>query len=174
MTKATRYDWCGLRDVFLLNGVLSRATPYGPAVSVEDLEELHSVICRQLARDRVRLSGDEVRFMRQTLGLTQVDLGVLLCCTGQSVARWEKEEVGMPALHALALRALILSRLDGPVDMMQLSADTALRSARVSRMYFRFEKGLWTHVATAPNDADTRVATPRKTDRPYARQARVS
>lgn len=174
MSRLTRYDWGGLRDVYLLNGVSSKETAYGLAVAVDDLEGLHTAICRQLARERIRPVGAEIRFMRQCLGLTQAGLGALLCCTNQSVARWEKGEVSVPPLHALALRALVLSRLDGPVDMMRLSVETVKNPPRASRLFFKLDKGRWIHEANAVGRSALSRNAARKANRGHPRELSVS
>ena len=83
------YRECGLDNVYLANGYREVETPYGPAVSIEDVYGLHKAIARELVNTTPTLSGAEVRFIRKFLELTQAQLADLLGVEDQSVRRWE-------------------------------------------------------------------------------------
>lgn len=104
MSKVDQYHYlqCGLQNVFLRNGFVREATPYGETIRIHDMDGLHRAIGMHLIRDKERLSGAEARFLRHELDLTQQMLGRLLRKSGQSVARWEKDE----------------TRIDGPADRL--------------------------------------------------------
>ena len=96
------YSQCGLQNVFLRNGFVREATPYGETIRIHDMDGLHLAIGMHLIRDKERLSGAEARFLRHELDLSQEMLGRLLKKSGQSVARWEKDE----------------TKIDGPADRL--------------------------------------------------------
>lgn len=54
------------------------------------------------------LTGGELRARRIALGLTQSELAEALEVSANTVARWEREEVGVPGMTDLALQALEL------------------------------------------------------------------
>ena len=83
------YRECGLANVYLANGYREVETPYGPAVSIEDVSGLHKAIARGLVNTKPTLNGAEVRFIRKFLELTQARLADLLGVEEQSVRRWE-------------------------------------------------------------------------------------
>lgn len=58
------YTQCGLPDVWLLNGFCRRETPYGDAVSVENINGLHRAIALYLVKKKAELTGSELRFLR--------------------------------------------------------------------------------------------------------------
>jgi putative transcriptional regulator len=83
------YLECGLNNVYIANGYREVETPYGAAVSIEDVYGLHKAIARGLVNTKPTLSGAEVRFIRKFLELTQARLADLLGVEEQSVRRWE-------------------------------------------------------------------------------------
>lgn len=84
------YEACGLPNVYLKNGYTAHKTRYGEGMSIEDVEGLHGVLADAIVSSADALSGDEFRFLRRQLELSQAGLAELLGCDEQSVARWEK------------------------------------------------------------------------------------
>jgi DNA-binding transcriptional regulator YiaG len=86
-----RWDDMGLKNIWLANGYRLHDTPYGKGVSFEDVEGLTRAVCIALARKPGKLTGTELRYLRQVgLGMSQPSLGKVLGVDAQSVARWEK------------------------------------------------------------------------------------
>lgn len=81
------YPDCGLDDVFLVGGY-----DYDEEgnLYVHDLDDLYEAIGRWVANQPRTLSAREIRFLRKRIGLSQSQLGLMLGCDQQSVARWEK------------------------------------------------------------------------------------
>ena len=81
----------GLENVWLENGCTIRRTPYGPAVTIHDVDGLTRAICMALTDKAGTVSGKEFRYIRQGgMALSQAALGKMLGVDEQSVARWEK------------------------------------------------------------------------------------
>ena len=80
----------GLRNVWLHNGFALTKTPYGNAVSIEDMDGLVLLICRQLVHKPGKLTGAEFRYLRQHLSLSQKSLAKSFGNSEQSIAIWEK------------------------------------------------------------------------------------
>jgi putative transcriptional regulator len=83
------YTESGLNNIYLLNGFEVVDTPYGKATSVEDVEGLHKLIGSHLCMKQ-KLTGEEFRFLRKEMGLSQSGLGKILGVTDQALAKWEK------------------------------------------------------------------------------------
>ena len=85
------YKGAGLENVYLENGY--QEVMYGDekATSVEDIEGLHLAIAGVLVEKSSPLSGQEFRFLRVEMGLSQLALSKLLRVSDQTVAAWEKE-----------------------------------------------------------------------------------
>jgi hypothetical protein len=86
------YTECGLDNVWLVNGVTRKKFgKRGYAVMVHDQKGLWASIARDIVHQDSRIVGQEFRFLRSMLDLTQTDLGKRLGYTdGQRVASWEK------------------------------------------------------------------------------------
>ena len=92
-TSLFRYKGCALPNVYLVNGYEIISTPYGEGVKIHDLEGLHAAIGEAVVSNPAPLTGQEFRFLRQELDLSQAALGGIIGRSEQSVARWEKGSV---------------------------------------------------------------------------------
>lgn len=102
-----RYTESGLDNVWLANGFQYSDGPGGLQVSFEDIDGLHRAIGETLVTRFKRLSGREVRFLRQELSLGQGQLARLLGVSERAVARWERASAGhVPGPAETALRML--------------------------------------------------------------------
>lgn len=122
------YQECGLRNVWLVNGYAEHETPYGPGISIRDIEGLHRVIARGLVSKGGKLTGAEVRFLRQEMGLSQAKLASLLGNDPQSVALWEKRG-SQPKIADRFIRAIYREKDEGNahiLEMIERLADTDL------------------------------------------------
>ena len=100
--KPYQYRTCGLETVYLFNGYTIKDSPYGEAISIQDIDGLHHAIGMYLVREKKTLTGPEARFLRHELDLSQRRLGELLDKSSQAVDRWEKAK----------------SKIDGPCDRL--------------------------------------------------------
>lgn len=90
------YTGCGLKNVFLANGYKETRTLHGQGISIVDLEGLHDTIAKVLVSKPAPLSGEELRFLRNELDLSQKALAKTLGISEQSIARWEKQGGASP------------------------------------------------------------------------------
>jgi len=84
------YKDCGLDNVWLKNGFNEIETEYGPAISIFNLEGLHSTIGMQIIECNALLNGKEIRFLRKEMDLSQKHLGEILGVSEESIRGWEK------------------------------------------------------------------------------------
>lgn len=106
-----QYTECGLDFIYLRNGfIVDEDSEYGRVYSVLDAKELHKVIACEIAKSPRPLSGQEIRFLRKEMNLSQKRLADILDVTEQTVARWEKEENKMSKADQLVLRSYYLER----------------------------------------------------------------
>lgn len=111
------YVECGIGNIYLMNGYCWVDTPRGRGIVIEDLDGLHQAIGRYLIGRKKRLSGDELRFFRHELNLTQTRLGALLDVSDQTVARWEKGRTVVPGAADKMIRALYAEHI-GAKDLI--------------------------------------------------------
>lgn len=107
------YTLCGLDNVWLENGYTLRDTAYGQAVHIDDPDGLDLTIGLSLATKPGELTGKELRFLRQNLGLSQKDVGRIVGVDAQTVARWEKGETGINAAADKLVRLCFMAHVAG-------------------------------------------------------------
>src|SRR5271155_1684552 len=78
------YRACGLENIFLLNGYDFDQHDGERHVFVREVEGLHQAIGRHLVCGRKALTGQEIRFLRKTIDLTQEELAEKLGNNAQS------------------------------------------------------------------------------------------
>lgn len=115
-----RYRACGLEGIYLYNGYRIDVHDGEQHIAVTDMEGLHQAIGRHLVIHRKGLSPKEVRFLRNTMNLTQAEMAERLGNNAQSVARWEKGETEMPGTAEKLLRAVYLASLMTDSELIQL------------------------------------------------------
>ncbi len=123
------YRECGLKQVWLRNGYRQIETPYGEAIEIENVEELHRTIARLLLLSRPRLSGSEFRFLRRELNLSQAALAEMLGNSGQSIALWEKNR-GAPKWADRLIRALYREHVEGNAHLADIFARAEAKAVR--------------------------------------------
>lgn len=105
------YRACGLEGIYLLNGYSLEEHDGEKHMSVMKMEQLHQAIGRHLVTQRKGLAPKEIRFLRNTMDLTQAELAERLGNNAQSVARWEKGECEVPGASEKLLRLVYLAHL---------------------------------------------------------------
>ena len=81
------YTNCGLDYVWLVNGFEHVETPHGGGIRIHDLAGLQRAIADRVIGAPTRLRGQEVRFLRSMLDVSQDGLARVLGQTRPSVAR---------------------------------------------------------------------------------------
>ena len=114
------YRGCGLDGIYLLNGYTCAQHDGERHVSIRDVEGLHQAIGRHLVESRKGLSPKEIRFLRNTMGVSQSKLADMLGNNSQSVARWEKGECEIPGTAEKLLRAVFMASLLRDDDLKAL------------------------------------------------------
>lgn len=114
------YRACGLDEIYLLNGYDMEDHDGEQHLSVTKMDELHEAIGRHLVTHRKGLAPKEIRFLRNTMNLTQAELAMRLGNNAQSVARWEKGECEVPGASEKLLRVVYLAHLMTDEEMTVL------------------------------------------------------
>lgn len=121
------YRESGLRNVWLRNGYRVLDTPYGEAVEIEKVEQLHRAIAGAVLA-RPRLSGREFRFLRCEMNLSQEALAQMLGNSAQSVALWEKGR-GAPKWADRLIRALYREHTEGNASLKEIFARAEVKAS---------------------------------------------
>lgn len=108
-----KYTDGGLRNIRLMNGFTIKNTPYGEAVSIDDVEGLIQAICIALTKKKTKLTGAEFRYLRTAMLLSQPALAQMLGKKdGQAIAIWEKKG-NIPQLADVVIRLLYMQHTNG-------------------------------------------------------------
>jgi putative transcriptional regulator len=114
------YPDCGLDNIYLLSGYELVQTAYGDGVVIKNLDGLRKAIGFQLATRKKLLHGQEIRFLRKEMDITQSELGKCLGVDAQTVARWEKGENHINGSAERLLRLLYVEHADGRISVHDL------------------------------------------------------
>lgn len=114
------YTSCGLRGIWLRNGYVETKTDYGEAIAINDVEGLHKAIGINLVKNRKRLSGAEVRFLRKELDWSQRKLGEILGVSENTVRGWENHRIKISNPADRLLRGLYQETVDGDGKFREL------------------------------------------------------
>ena len=146
------YTECGLDSVHLVGGYEIVESPTGHYVTIKDIDGLHKVIGQYLIHDKKDLDGDEIRFLRHELGLSQTLLANLLDVSEGAINRWEKgkSDINKPA-EAL-IRALYAEHIEDEggikrmlkriINLEDLLDETLTLRKRSGKRWERMEQAL--------------------------------
>ena len=106
------YTECGLSYIYLADGYEIETIDGETFVGVEDIHGLHRVIAKSVTEKRSSLEGQEVRFLRVEMGMSQKNLAEILGVDPQTVARWEKGQVAIPRTSDAVVRTMYLESVN--------------------------------------------------------------
>src|SRR5437867_1968128 len=115
--KTYHYTESGLDNIYLVNGFDFVEAPSGRGVVIQDIDGLHAAIGKFLLTERKTLSGQEIRFLRHELTMSQESFAHILDVTEQTVRRWEQNKQPIPRAADAALRSLYAEKFGGNGSM---------------------------------------------------------
>lgn len=114
------YKASGLDNVLLVGLLAARDDDGDDCVTIPNVNGLHKAIAEAIVNRPRGISGKELRFLRTLMGKTQAELAQEVHKDGQSLGRWEREEIAIDpnaeALIRLMARENLGLKLDAPVD----------------------------------------------------------
>lgn len=137
------YKTSGLPNIWLDGGVESTETPYGPATSIADLEGLHRLIAEDIIHSPGIMSGEEFKFLRRELNLSQRALAAILKTEEKNISRWETGENKVPGPAAAAIGAYYLATMEHDDIAKTMKEIADLDRAMVEMRMFRMEGDHW-------------------------------
>lgn len=115
------YEECGLSNVWLLDGYeIEVDEAYGDLVSISSVHELHKAIGLYLINEKPELNGEEIRFLRKELNLSQKNLAGILSVNESTVRNWESDRVAIGKPAELVLRALYKEQAHGGGALIEM------------------------------------------------------
>jgi putative transcriptional regulator len=87
------YIDCGLDYIYLLNGYeIINDFELGECISIHNVEGLHRQIAKDIIDKAPLMRGQEARFFRSELKLTQTQMSILLGTDLRTIQRWETDK----------------------------------------------------------------------------------
>jgi len=111
------YTECGLDNIYLVNGFEITKTDNGDEeVFIHNIHGLHQAIGKALVFKQGLLAGNDIKFIRTTLDLSQTSLGRLLGLDYQTILGWEKNKSPISKTADHLLRIIFFSYLNRETD----------------------------------------------------------
>lgn len=143
------YKGTGLDNVYLTNGYKEVKFGDEVAVSVSHVKELHKAIAKQVFSQSSRLSGKEIRFLRNEIGMSQAAFAELINVKVQTFANWEKGthkvQGAADRLMRLYVKDHFTNRASRVGELLKEYAE--LTNHLEERMYFQETEGGWAEAA---------------------------
>jgi len=115
--KVHHYTECGLSNV-LIHGIQAEKDDDGDdVITIPAINDLHRVIAEGIVEHENAFSGDELRFLRSEMGLTQSELAKLVHRDKQSLGRWERSEIEIDSASEVLIRRLAIEKLSLQTDL---------------------------------------------------------
>lgn len=141
------YTESGLQNVWLSSGYTVVKTKHGKGVAIRDVEGLHHVIGKALAR-KPRLTGSELRFLRKEMEMSQSALAAVVGTSEQNVSLWERRG-GIPRTAVRLVRFIYLEHIGNNPKVRELIDRLNLqdREQKLERLTFSTHSGRWREAA---------------------------
>jgi len=138
------YTESGLKNVYLRDGYNTIEIDGEEAVSIHDLAGLHKVISQSIIRKSPSLSGDEIRFLRKEMNLTQSLFASIISVSEDTVRGWENGRTSVTGPADKLIRGVYVDHFDGDGGLRQIIEDMARLNNEIAEdMHdMNFEEGV--------------------------------
>ena len=111
------YTECGLDHVFIEGAGEFDDHAGKESVTIPAIGQLHRVIAEGIVTRPAKMTGQELRFLRTEMGLTQAQLAAVLKVTLLTVSRWERNESPVNDAAEMLIRLLALETLELEIEL---------------------------------------------------------
>jgi len=127
------YTECGLDNAYIV-GVGEFAADAGEGtITIPAMGQLHRVIAEGIVTQSSKMTGQELRFLRTEMGLTQSALGRILKVALLTVSRWERNDNPVSDAAEMLLRILAAETLNLKVKLGVRSLSALVSESRPSQ-----------------------------------------
>lgn len=121
------YTECGLDNVFIEEMKVIEDHNGDETVTIPAIGALHKVICEGIVGLQAKITGQELRFLRSEMGMTQAKLAEIIKVTPLTVSRWEREEHPMDDSAEMLIRIMAIEtlELDIHLNVEEVSANVS-------------------------------------------------
>lgn len=144
------YTECGLDYVYLLNGFT--AIEYGDEIiyAVNNAEGLHRSIGESILQKTSLLTGDEIRFLRKEMDMSQKDIAHVFGNSDQTIANWEKGKIEHTQGDDILIRLHYAEKKGVPKTIQGMLHHLALDEiARLELVLEELQDGAWEPIQQA-------------------------
>ena len=143
--ESYRYDESGLKHVTLVGVDVARCPRCDNyEISIPHIEELHRLIAKILIDKTTRFTGEEVRFLRKSLGWSGSDFAKHMGVAEETVSRWENDAAPIGPQADRLLRFLVAQgKLTSSYPTERLKM-IDLRKATATKVKLTTKKEHWT------------------------------
>lgn len=140
-----RYDECGLSHVTLVGLEVMRCVNCGNVeIAIPRIESLHRLIARAVIEKATRFTGEEVRFLRKSLGWSGADFARHMGVSDETVSRWENNAAPIGPQADRLLR-LIVAQGRTPIRYStERLANIDAKQATTTRLALESRRDEWT------------------------------
>jgi DNA-binding transcriptional regulator YiaG len=141
------YTESGLQNVWLSSGYTVVKTKHGKGVTIRDVEGLHGVIGKALAR-KPKLTGGELRFLRKEMEMSQSALAAMVGTSEQNVSLWERRG-RVPKTADRLVRVIYLEHIGNNPKVRELinRLNVQDREQKPGKLTFSAHSGKWREAA---------------------------
>lgn len=132
------YTECGLENVYLRNGFRKVEHNGSIVVVVEDPIGLHQAIGKRICGQRF-ISGDEFRFLRNEMRMSQSRLGAVLGVSENMVSLWERRSA-IPKQAVAMLKAMYSEHIKVSYKITALLDVVSKESAANELMFGEYQQ----------------------------------
>lgn len=134
------YVECGLNNVYISGLQFQKDDAGDVIITIPAINELHSLIATGIVQHEHGISGDELRFLRSEMGLTQSELAQFVHQDKQSIGRWERGEFNIDSKAEAMIRQYAIEKLglDVKLGIEELSKKS-VPSAQSQQINIQFE-----------------------------------
>jgi DNA-binding transcriptional regulator YiaG len=121
------YTECGLDNVFIEDMNIVEDHNGEETVTIPAIGALHKVICEGIVRLKSKMTGQELRFLRSEMGMTQAKLAQIVKVSPLTVSRWERDENSLDDAAEMLIRIMAMQTLGLSLDVNveQVSANVS-------------------------------------------------
>ncbi len=143
--KLFRYTDSGLDYIYLVNGYEVTVGPDGDEYySIKNVDALHSKIAELIVRSPSPIRGQELRFLRSILDLSQAGIAELIGNTRPTIARWESERTTpIDPTADRFLRVVYELKMDGHANDIIEMLQEIDRDAEIEKTNLQMSKAGW-------------------------------
>lgn len=163
MKNVFRYTDAGLYNVLVVQPEPFATDDHGERTfTIRNLPGLHRAIAVAIIGKNSLISGNEIRFLRTEMGLTQAELGRILHRENLTISRWERGTHDIDEMADILVRLLAKERLEiSDAPTLEAMSELAVPRAGSQRAIWidGTESGGYTPINESEVPAELRTGT---------------